>query len=88
LSPFPKPKLFDGPFLTLLRQRAGMSLDDLATKTGTAKSHLWDIEHGKTDPTFSLVHRLGEALGVQMNLFAIPERPKRRSRSPDQRLVK
>lgn len=42
----------------------GMSLQDLADRAGITKSHLWDLEQGRSlNPTVKTIHGLAEALG-------------------------
>jgi XRE family transcriptional regulator, regulator of sulfur utilization len=48
------------------RQALGMSLEDLARKSGVSKSMLSQIERNQTNPTVALVWRLSNALGVSM----------------------
>src|SRR5580692_11630799 len=48
------------------RQALGMSLEDLARKSGVSKSMLSQIERNQTNPTVALVWRLANALGVAM----------------------
>ena len=63
-------------FIRERRKALGMSLDDLASLTGTSKSQLWSIEAGRTkNPTIqmliaiadSLQCSLGDLLGFDMD---------------------
>jgi transcriptional regulator with XRE-family HTH domain len=69
---------FDGDFMSLIRIRARMSFEELARRSGTTRSHLWNIEHHKSDPSFSLAVDISEALGVGIQYFVIntPGRPR------------
>jgi transcriptional regulator with XRE-family HTH domain len=62
---------FDGSFLHDLRIRNDLTLDDLAAKVETTKSYLWDLENGKSEPSFSLAYRLSQSLGIDLKLFAV-----------------
>ncbi|HEY1980708.1 MAG TPA: helix-turn-helix transcriptional regulator [Xanthobacteraceae bacterium] len=51
---------------TIAASRAdfGFSLQDLAERAGITKSHLWDLEQGRSvNPTVKTIHGLAEALG-------------------------
>jgi transcriptional regulator with XRE-family HTH domain len=79
---------FDGHFMQLIRKRARMTFAALAQRTGTRDAHLSDIENHKSDPSFSLAVRIGEALNVGVQYFVIPTpgrpqpTPKARGRAP------
>ena len=51
--------------LRILRESQGLTLDDLSRLTGIASSNLSQIETGKTDPRWSTVMRILDALGVE-----------------------
>jgi transcriptional regulator with XRE-family HTH domain len=53
-----------GERLAALRQRDGLSLDELSRKAGVSKSMLSQIERGQANPTVAVVWRLANALGV------------------------
>jgi transcriptional regulator with XRE-family HTH domain len=55
-----------GEILQVRRQALGMSLEDLARKSGVSKSMLSQIERKLANPTVALVWRLANALGVSM----------------------
>jgi transcriptional regulator with XRE-family HTH domain len=55
-----------GETLQARRQTLGMSLEDLARKSGVSKSMLSQIERNLANPTVALVWRLANALGVSM----------------------
>lgn len=47
------------------RKARNMSLDDVATASGFTKSHVWELERGKSrNPTVRAVWSLAKALGV------------------------
>ena len=53
------------------RKRQRRSLEDVANQVGTSKSYLWEIEHGNCAPSFMLVVRLCNALGLDISMMAI-----------------
>lgn len=55
-----------GDRLQELRQRHGLSLDDLSRKSGVSKSMLSEIERNRSNPTVALTWRLASALGVRL----------------------
>lgn len=63
-------KAFDNDFLRLLRERNDITLDELARRCESSKSHMHELEKGKTEPSFSLAYKLSIALGCDMKLFA------------------
>jgi len=51
--------------LRILRESRGLTLDELSLLTGIASSNLSQIETGKTDPRWSTIMRIINALGVE-----------------------
>lgn len=51
--------------LRILRESQGLTLDQLSLLTGIASSNLSQIETGKTDPRWSTVMRILDALGIE-----------------------
>ncbi|MEA2009639.1 MAG: helix-turn-helix transcriptional regulator [Actinomycetota bacterium] len=51
--------------LRILRESQGLTLDELSRLTGIAPSNLSQIETGKTDPRWSTVMRILDALGIE-----------------------
>jgi DNA-binding XRE family transcriptional regulator len=48
-----------------MRFDLGMSLQDVADRAGITKSHMWEIENGRSvNPTIRTVHGLAKALGI------------------------
>ena len=47
-----------------LRKQAGLTLDQLAERTGVSGSHLSLVENARREPRLSLVQRIAEVLGV------------------------
>lgn len=53
------------------RSLSGLSLQDVATRAGITKSHLWDLEQGRaTNPTIKTVGGLAKALCVPFTSMA------------------
>lgn len=50
-----------------LRIRNALSLQDLATKVGASKAHIWDLETGRAkNPTIELLVKLSTILGTSV----------------------
>jgi len=50
-----------------LRNERGLSLDVLATRAGITKSHLWELEQGRSkNPTIATCVALARALGISL----------------------
>lgn len=50
-----------------LRRQRGLSLQALADKSGCTKTHIWDIERGRSgNPTIELAVSIASALGVSL----------------------
>jgi len=60
-----------GELINQRRKQAGMSLQDLADACGSTKSHLWEVEQGRTvNIGILLAVRLSISLGVPVNVLA------------------
>lgn len=47
------------------RERLDMSLQEVADRAGITKSHMWELEQGRSvNPTIATVHGLAKALGI------------------------
>ncbi|MGU3293137.1 helix-turn-helix domain-containing protein [Williamsia sp. M5A3_1d] len=55
-----------GERVRLLRGRAGLSLSELARRSGVGKSSLSDLEAGRRNPTIETLYALCTPLGVPM----------------------
>lgn len=62
-NPEAAPFLYLGPALKALRKRAGMTLGDLRSATGSAESSVSRYESGSTRPSLDTLDRLLVALG-------------------------
>lgn len=50
-----------------LRLKKGLSLQDVADKSGASKAHIWDLETGRSkNPTMELVIALAKCFGVSV----------------------
>jgi transcriptional regulator with XRE-family HTH domain len=49
-----------------LRERRGLTQEQLSEKSGVGRSHLARLETGKQDPTLSTLEKLAKALGVKV----------------------
>lgn len=53
-----------------LRLKRGESLQDVATAVGVSKSHVWELEKGRTsNPSMALVTRLADHFAVSMGFL-------------------
>ncbi len=59
-----------GPALRTLRRREGLTLEQLASRTGLSRTCISRIEQGRSDVTLPDVMNLSAALGVDVNYFA------------------
>lgn len=60
-----------------LRKNCGLTLEQVAQRAGTTKSHVWEIEQGKSvNPTIKLVGGLCRAFGVSMTEFLSDPEPR------------
>jgi len=64
-----------GATLAALRQRRGLSLDELSRQAGVSKSMLSQIERNQANPTVAVVWRLATALGVAVGELLGDGRP-------------
>jgi ribosome-binding protein aMBF1 (putative translation factor) len=47
------------------RQRLNLSLQEVADRAGITKSHMWELEQGRSvNPTIATVNGLAKALGI------------------------
>ncbi len=55
-----------GKHIQKYRKQAGMSLDDVAKRSGVSKAMLSQVETGKVNPTVAIVWRIAHGLGVSV----------------------
>jgi transcriptional regulator with XRE-family HTH domain len=53
--------------LKLLREKKGMTVRALASKSKMTAAHISRVENGKADPSLSVLKRLAGALGVTVS---------------------
>ncbi len=58
-----------GKVMKEARKSLGLTLERLSERTGVSRSMLSAIERGATNPTFSIVWALSQALGVDLSLL-------------------
>jgi len=77
-----------GERLKALRATAGLTLDQLADRSGVSRAMISRIERAEASPTAALLARLCEGLGLTLSTFFAPEEPSSSplSRRADQRL--
>jgi transcriptional regulator with XRE-family HTH domain len=73
-----------GPAIRQLRQQQKLSLSDLARRTGISVSYLSRLEKGRSVPSFTLLNRIGQELGVPIGFFVEAEQD---ARHVDEQLV-
>jgi transcriptional regulator with XRE-family HTH domain len=73
-----------GPAIRQLRQQQGRSLSDLAQQTGISVSYLSRLEKGRSVPSFTLLSRIGQELGMPIGFFVETEQD---ARQVDEQLV-
>ena len=64
-----RPRQRIGPAIRRLRRERGFTLDQLARAAGVSPSHLSRLERSQTLPSFSVLGRIADALGVSVNDF-------------------
>jgi transcriptional regulator with XRE-family HTH domain len=67
---------FNGLMVHMLRERMGLSANELADRTGLSAKNILLIETGKTrDPRLSTMCALAQALGVEIQhlIFEVPQ---------------
>ena len=57
-----------GPFIARRRAELGLSLEAVAERSGCTKSHVWELEKGRTkNPTIAMALALCDALQCSLN---------------------
>jgi transcriptional regulator with XRE-family HTH domain len=65
-----------GERIRVLRSGQGLTLDDLAARSGVSRAMLSRVERGESSPTAQLLNRVCGGLGVTLSkLFAAAEKP-------------
>src|SRR5919199_930240 len=73
-----------GPAIRQLCQQQGLTLSDLAQQSGISVSYLSRLEKGRSVPSFTLLSRIGQELGVPIGFFVEAEQD---ARHVDEQLV-
>lgn len=55
--------------LRTARNQAGISLTELARRSGVSRGYLYLIENGKNSPTMKIVNQLADALNISPNVL-------------------
>lgn len=58
--------------LRILREKAGLTVAELADRAGLHRVHVYQLEAGKRAPTWDTVQKLADALGVKTDDFRRP----------------
>lgn len=65
-----------GKRIAALRSEQGITQRDLALMAGINRGYLCDLEHGKANPTLSMLVQIADALQVDApDLLALPDQP-------------
>jgi len=64
--------------LKQIREERGLSMRDLAARSGLSANAISTIERGKVSPSVSTLYKLAEALGISVTLFFATEEKKGR----------
>lgn len=68
-----KKSVFNHVVMAELRARRGLTLQSLADKVGTSKSHIWELENEKKiEPSLSMAVRIAKALKCSVNRLVKP----------------
>lgn len=57
-----------GPALRRIRQKRGLTLAQIAARTGFSISHLSQIERGKTTPTVNTINQIVACYGMEISV--------------------
>lgn len=56
-----------GPAFRMLREKAGLSQEDLALSVGLDRTYVSGIEHSRRNPSLASMQRLAAGLGVRLD---------------------
>jgi transcriptional regulator with XRE-family HTH domain len=75
-----------GEAIGTLREQHGLTADELAAAAGATPASIVALEHGQLDPSFDLLIRLAEGMGIRPSvLFVRAEELDRRGGDGDHR---
>lgn len=60
------------------RLAADLTLAELAERTGTQRSYISEIEHGRRNATIDTMSKLATAIGLELNILLSPSSKKKR----------
>jgi XRE family transcriptional regulator, regulator of sulfur utilization len=66
-APPPQPQVQIGPRIRALREAIGLSLRDLAERTGVSAPMLSQVERGETSPTLAIAQRIAAGLDLTLS---------------------
>ena len=55
-----------GEWIKAARKFHGLTLDEVAEKAGTSKSHVWEMENDRGNPTLATAHSITGAFGTEL----------------------
>lgn len=70
-----------GPTLKFCRESRHLTLQQLATLTGLAKSYLSRVENSQRDPTINSLDKISDALHIPLNIIILLAETKTESSS-------
>jgi transcriptional regulator with XRE-family HTH domain len=56
-----------GEMFRRVREQQGVSVDDLAARTGIDAQQIGDLEAGRFDPTYDVMITLADGMGVRLS---------------------
>jgi transcriptional regulator with XRE-family HTH domain len=65
---------FVGPSIRILRERAGISQEELAGRAGLDRTYVSGIERGRRNPSVKSLQRVADALDVGLDLLFVEAR--------------
>jgi transcriptional regulator with XRE-family HTH domain len=65
----PDPTAFNGPALSALCERAGLTTAQLAERAGIHRTYLYAILRGEKKPGWDVICKLADALGCSLDAF-------------------
>lgn len=55
-------------YLKVMRESRGLSMSELAELAGVSRTHIWQIENGKSSPTVEWLRKIASALGCALRI--------------------
>ena len=60
-----------GGRIKMLREKKGLSQEDLAKPFKSQRSYICDVEAGRKNVTLETLHKIAEVLGVEVSVFFV-----------------